>query len=199
VLWPVGVLSGRMVRASQHGGGPTGGRGEVDGQRKGRGERLAGEFELGIHGPQDREPGVVDSRACVAWPVHDVQTGQFCQGDDLPAGRRVGRRDPRVGFEVSEAHDVQGGRQRLAGGREPAKASVGAMLPDERELGVEERLHPKDIHGCTGREFPEPGHGDSGDGFGHVGGDSHAQPGPPDAGCMAGQAQPVLDHRKQGP
>ncbi len=72
------------------------------------------------------------------------------------------------------------------------------MLPDERELGVEEGLQPRHVHVGVGCDVPEPGHG-GGESFGHAGADRYPQPRPPDARRPAGQAHSLLDPGQEGP
>ena len=141
-----GLASGNDAGAGQHGGGPVRGRGEGQSHRQRMPHGGTGEFEARIHRAQHPRPGVINSGVQAARPVDDDHPGQLAQADRPAARRRVRRGDPHIGLELPQAHDLERGGQCLDAVRQPAQASVGPALRDQREPGVQRGLHPGDLY-----------------------------------------------------
>ena len=105
-----GRASGDDAGAGQHRTGPVRGRGEGEVHRQRVPERRIGELEARIDVLQDLRPGIVGPRLRAAWPVDDVHADQFVEADRAAARRGVRHRDPRIGFELPQAHGVRAGR-----------------------------------------------------------------------------------------
>src|SRR5271165_7036675 len=98
---------GEDAGAGQYGGRPVPGRGEGESHGQRMPERRIGELEVRIHGPQNRGPGVVSPRLAAARPVDDVHADDLVEADACATCRWVRGRDPYVGLELPQAHDVE--------------------------------------------------------------------------------------------
>ena len=107
--------------------------------------------------------------------------------------------DPYLGLELSQAHGIQRGGQRVGAGRQPAQAGVGPVLADRRELRVQRRVHPGDGDpgGIGGRA--QPGGGLDGQGVRQVRRQDDPQPRPSQARGLPGLADPVIDRGQHVP
>ena len=185
--------------AGQHGGRPVPGRGEGEHHGQRMPEGRIGELEARIHGPQSRRPGLVSRRLGAARPVDDVHADHLVEADAPAPCRRVGGRDPHVGLELPEAHDVERGGQCLGLGGQPAQARVGPALADQRELGVERRFHPDDVHVRGGRHRPQRRRGFYRQGIRQTRRHDHAQARPSQARRLPGPAHLVIHERQHVP
>ena len=82
--------------------------------------------------------------------------------------------------------------------RQPAQAGVGPALPDQRELGVEGRFHPDDVHVRGGRRGSQRGGGLDREGIGQPRRHDHAQARPSQACRLPGPVHPVVHERQHG-
>ena len=185
---PVSTAVGRARRGRE---------GERHGQRPP--ERRIDELESRVGGPKRRQPGRVCPGPDAARPVDDVHAGQLVQAHDPAACRRVQGRDPHLGFEGSEVHDVEGCGQGLVDRGQPAEPGVRLALQERRELSVERCLQPRDgdVGGRGGP--PQPRGGFDRECLRQIRGKDDPQAWPPDTRRLPGPAHSVIDLGQDGP
>ena len=87
--------------------------------------------------------------------VHGRQLGQ---ADDASLPDSGPSRNPHLGLELTQRHDVQRAGQHRRVGHHPAKGSVGLPLADQRESGIQ-HLQPSDVNASRGGHRLQPGGG----------------------------------------
>ena len=111
----------------------------------------------------------------------------------------MGRRDPHLRLELAHGHHLQRSGQRLRPGGQPAQAGVGTPHADQRELRVQGRFQPGQVHirGCG--SSLQPGHGRDRQGLGQPGRHHYSQPRPSQAGGLPGLVHRLIGQGQHVP
>jgi predicted PurR-regulated permease PerM len=109
---PLPRPSGRLVargvqRTGQHGGHPIRRRRKRQRHRQRVAQRRIGELKTRADGPEHLQPGVVSTRADAARAVHHVHIRQLRQADGVAFTERGPGRNPHLGLELTQCHDVE--------------------------------------------------------------------------------------------
>ena len=101
------LVAGGVQRPGQHGGQPIRRRRKRQRHRQRVAQRGIGELKTRADGPQHLQPGVMRTRADAARAVHHVHIRQLRKADGVAFTEPGPGRNPHLGLELTQCHDVE--------------------------------------------------------------------------------------------